>query len=32
VSTLYRVTMLVVTLTAVASGILFGAWVHAALS
>jgi hypothetical protein len=32
VSTLYRVTMLVLTLAAVAGGIAFGAWAHAALS
>ena len=31
-STLYRVTMLVATLAAVAGGIAFGAWAHAALS
>jgi hypothetical protein len=32
VSTLYRVTMLVVTLAAVAGGIGLGAWAHAVLS
>jgi hypothetical protein len=32
VSTLYRVTMLVATLAAVAGGIALGAWTHAVLS